>query len=43
MARFSRTLGTLLGNGVALLTALAIVDTMTNQVMATAVTTLRIT
>ncbi|MEE4379657.1 MAG: type II secretion system F family protein [Candidatus Competibacteraceae bacterium] len=39
MARFSRTLGTLLGNGVALLTALAIVkDTMTNQVMATAVT-----
>jgi general secretion pathway protein F len=39
MARFSRNLGTLLGNGVALLTALAIVkETMTNQVMATALT-----
>ncbi len=38
MARFSRTLGTLLGNGVALLSALAIVrETMTNQVLANAV------
>ncbi|MCP5420423.1 MAG: type II secretion system F family protein [Gammaproteobacteria bacterium] len=39
MARFSRTLGTLLGNGVALLNALAIVkETMTNQVMSAALT-----
>lgn len=37
MARFSRTLGTLLKNGVSLLNALTIVkETMTNQVMATA-------
>lgn len=36
MARFSRTLGTLLGNGVSLLMALSIVkETLTNQVMAT--------
>lgn len=35
VARFSRTLGTLIGNGVALLTALAIVkDTLSNTVMA---------
>jgi general secretion pathway protein F len=38
MARFSRTLGTLLRNGVSLLPALAIVkETLTNQVMAAAV------
>ena len=38
MARFSRTLGTLLKNGVAMLTALTIVrETLTNQVMANAV------
>jgi general secretion pathway protein F len=37
MARFSRTLGTLLRNGVALLTAMTIVkETLTNQVMAAA-------
>jgi general secretion pathway protein F len=37
MARFSRTLGTLLRNGVSLLPALAIVkETLTNQVMAAA-------
>jgi general secretion pathway protein F len=36
-ARLSRTLGTLLGNGVSLLNALTIVrETMTNQVLATA-------
>ncbi|HXH03634.1 MAG TPA: type II secretion system inner membrane protein GspF [Candidatus Competibacteraceae bacterium] len=41
MARFSRTLGTLLGNGVAMLAALAIVkETLTNQVMAQAVASL---
>jgi general secretion pathway protein F len=40
MARFSRTLGTLLKNGVSLLNALTIVkETMTNQVMATALST----
>jgi general secretion pathway protein F len=40
MARFSRTLGTLLKNGVSLLNALLIVkETMTNQVMATALST----
>lgn len=40
MARFSRTLGTLLKNGVSLLNALIIVkETMTNQVMATALST----
>lgn len=38
IARFSRTLGTLLGNGVAVLSALAIVaDTLTNTVIARAV------
>lgn len=38
MARFSRTLGTLLKNGVPLLSALTIVkETMTNRVMANAV------
>lgn len=38
IARFSRTLGTLLGNGVAVLNALAIVsDTLTNTVIARAV------
>jgi len=38
MARFARTLGTLLRNGVAMLTALAIVkETLSNQVMAEAV------
>lgn len=38
MARLSRTLGTLLGNGVALLGALAIVkETLTNQVLSSAV------
>jgi general secretion pathway protein F len=37
MARFSRTLGTLLRNGAALLTAMTIVkETLTNQVMAAA-------
>lgn len=39
MARFARTLGTLLGNGVPMLTALAIVrETLTNQVMVGALT-----
>lgn len=38
MARFARTLGTLLSNGVAMLTALAIVkETLSNQVLADAV------
>ena len=38
MARFSRTLGTLLRNGVSLLTALAIVkETLTNQVLSDAI------
>lgn len=38
MAKFSRTLGTLLRNGVAMLTALAIVkETLSNQVLASAV------
>ncbi|MGF1525319.1 MAG: type II secretion system F family protein [Candidatus Competibacterales bacterium] len=37
MARFSRTLGTLMGNGVPMLTALSIVkETLSNQVMAEA-------
>jgi general secretion pathway protein F len=37
MARFARTLGTLLGNGVSLLAALAIVkETLTNQMLASA-------
>lgn len=40
VARFSRTLGTLIGNGVSLLTALSIVkDTLSNTVMAEGLTT----